>query len=433
MLDDLRFRVRALFRRRAVEQELDEELRFHFDRQVEKFMKTGLAEEEAKRRARLLFGGHEQVKEDRREVRGTGFIGQTLQDAQYAFRQLWANPTFTLVILLTLALSIGANSAIFSVIDGVLLKRLPYRQPDRLVRIFLSSREYPKFPLNPFDFLDFRARNHSFDSMAAFTRGDVQLSGEGEPVRLNGFGVTSGYFRVLGLQPELGREFDFKAEIPGNGLQVILSHRVWQTRFGGDPQIIGRKITMNMQPFTVIGVMPAGTEHPGNDYHAVAYGDSVDVWWPFSFAGDSNRRGSHFIEGIGRLKEQRERGERAGRDECDHGADWPRAWRQRLRVVGAGDSAVHGDRGLEPPVAAGAAGGGGDRAVDCLRECGESADGESLGAAARNRGAAGIGCAAIARGAATADGEPADCTDGRGAGADLGIWRRAGAGDAAAC
>lgn len=303
MLDDLRFRLRALFRRKVVERELDEELRFHFDQQVEKYMKSGMTEGEAKRRTRLLFGGHEQVKEDCREARGTGFIELTLQDVRYATRHLTANPTFALVMIATLALSIGANCAIFSVIHGVMLKRLPYPEPDRLVRIFLSSREYPKFPLNPFDFLDFRARYRSFQSIAAFTRGDVQLSGEGEPVRLNGFGVTSGYFRVLGLQPELGREFDFQAEIPGNGLQVILSDRVWRTRFGADPQIIGRKITMNTQPFTVIGVMPAGTEHPGNDYHAVAYGEGVDVWWPFSFAGDSNRRGSHFIEGIGRLKE----------------------------------------------------------------------------------------------------------------------------------
>src|SRR6185437_12286016 len=118
--------------------------------------------EEAKRRARLAFGGHEQVKEDSREARGTSFIELTLDDARYAFRQLVANPTFTLVMVLTLALSIGANSAIFSVINGVLLKRLPYAQPERLVRIFLSNNEYPKFPLNPWDFLDFRARNHSF-------------------------------------------------------------------------------------------------------------------------------------------------------------------------------------------------------------------------------------------------------------------------------
>jgi len=302
MLNDLHYRLRALFQRKAVEEELDEELRFHFDCQVEKYMRGGMTQEEAKRRARLVFGGHEQVKEDCREARGTSVIETTIEDMKYALRQLWANPTFALVMILTLALSIGANSAIFSVINGVLLKRLPYPQPERLVRIFLSNADFPKFPLNPFDFLDFRARNHSFESMAAFTRGDVQLSGAGEPIHLNGFGITSGYFRVLGLQPQLGREFDFNSEIPGNGLQIILSDRVWHTQFGADPNIIGRKITLNMQPFTVVGVMPPGTEHPGNGYHAVAYGENVDVWWPFSFAGNSNNRGPHFIEGIARLK-----------------------------------------------------------------------------------------------------------------------------------
>ena len=302
MLDDLRFRVRALFRHKAVEQELDEELRYHFEREVEKYRSRGMSEEEARRQARLAFGGQEQVKEDCRDARGTSLAELTLADAKYAARQLLMNPTFALVMVLTLGLSIGANSAIFSVINGVLLKRLPYPEPERVVRVFVSSHEFPKFALNPFDFLDFRARNHSFESIAAFTRGDVQVSGDGEPVKLNGFGITSGYFRVLGIKPELGREFDFHAEIPGNGLQVILSDRLWREQFGADPNIIGKKITMNLQPFTVIGVMPRGAEHPGNEYHSVAYGETVDVWWPFSFAGDSNRRGSHFIEGIGRLK-----------------------------------------------------------------------------------------------------------------------------------
>jgi predicted permease len=303
MLDDLRFRFRALLRRDAVEEELEEEIRFHFDREVEKRMRLGMNEQEAKRHARLVFGGHEQVKEDCREARGTGFIELSLQDAKYALRQLRANPTFALVMILTLGLSIGANSAIFSVIDGVLLKTLPYPHPERLVRLFLSNTAYPKFPLNPFDFRDYRGRNRSFESMAAFTRGDMQLSGSGDPVRLNGFGVTAGYFRVLGLQPRLGREFDFQAETPGNGSEVILSDGLWRTRFGADPNIVGRKITLNMQPYTIMGVMPAGTEHPGNDYHSVAYGEHVDVWWPFSFAGDPNHRGAHFVEGIGRLKE----------------------------------------------------------------------------------------------------------------------------------
>ena len=290
-----------LFRRKRFDSELEEEMAFHRAQAEKEFVSTGMTPEQARYAATRQFGNGVRLKERSHEV--IGFRGETvMQDIRYAIRQLWASPAFTIVILLTLALSIGANSAIFSVINGVLLKKLPYEQPNRVVRIFLSNSTYPKFPLNPFDFRDFRVRNKSFESMAAINRGDVQLSGSGEPVRLNGFGITAGYFHVLGLRPAIGREFDQAAEIPGNGLQVMLSDRLWRTRFGADPNIIGRKVTLNMQPFTVIGVMPAGTAHPGNEYHALAYGEDVDVWWPFSFAGDPNRRGSHFIEGFARLK-----------------------------------------------------------------------------------------------------------------------------------
>src|SRR5690348_4361158 len=129
-----------------------------------------MSEQEARRRTRLVFGGHEQVKEDCREARGTSFVENARQDLRYALRQLRANPTFAVVIILTLALSIGANSAIFSVINGVLIQPLPYRQPDKLVRLFTTSPAFPKFPINPFDFHDFRARSKSFDGLAAFTR-----------------------------------------------------------------------------------------------------------------------------------------------------------------------------------------------------------------------------------------------------------------------
>jgi predicted permease len=294
-------KLSILLGRRQFRGELEEEMAFHREQAEKELLARGMTREEARFAAMRQFGNATRVQERTQETVSFGFEG-VLGDLRYASRQLWHSPAFTVVMLLTLGLSIGANSAIFSVIDGVLLKKLPYPQADRLVRLFLSSSDYPKFPLNPFDFLDFRARNRSFEGMAAFTRGDVQLSGFGEPMRLNGFGITSGYFRVLDLQPELGHEFEFKAEIPGNGLQVVISDRLWRTRFDADPGIIGRKITLNMQPFTVIGVMPAGTMHPGNEYHSLAYGDDVDVWWPFSFAGNSNQRGSHYIEGIARLK-----------------------------------------------------------------------------------------------------------------------------------
>src|SRR5579863_3483289 len=305
-------KVLLLLRRGRFDADLEEEMAFHRAQAERELVDAGMTPEEAQYAAKRQFGSGMRMTERSREV--IGFRAETvLHDIRYAVRQLIASPAFTIVILLTLALAIGANTAIFSVINGVLLKRLPYEKPDRLVRVFLSSTTYPKFPMNPFDFLDFRARNQSFESMAAFNRGDVQLSGSGEPMRLNGFGITSGYFHVLGLHPQLGREFDRTAEIPGNGLQIIISDRLWRTRFGADTNIIGQKITLNMQPFTIIGVMPAGTVHPGNMYHSLAYGEDVDVWWPFSFAGDPNGRGSHFIEGIARLKDNVSAGQ-AGSD-----------------------------------------------------------------------------------------------------------------------
>jgi predicted permease len=304
MLSDLHYRLRTLFRHDAVESELDQELRFHFDNEVEKYVRSGMTKEAARRRARLAFGGDTQIKEQCRDARGTGFIETTLQDMRYALRQLRENPVFAAVMVLTLALSIGANSAIFSVIDSVLLHSLPYRQPKQLTRIFMTAEAFPKFPLNPFDFRDMRTRTRSFESMAAYTRTDMQLAGNsGEANRVNGFRITAHFFHVLGINPELGREFDTNAEIPGNELQVILSDQLWRTQFGADPKIIGHKVTLNAQPFTVVGVMPPGTAHPGNEYHALSYGENVDVWSPFAFEGDPAHRGPHYIEGIGRLKD----------------------------------------------------------------------------------------------------------------------------------
>jgi predicted permease len=223
-------------------------------------------------------------------------------DFRYANRTLGRTPGFIVVMVLTLALSIGANSAIFSVIEGVLLRPLPYAQPDRIVRIFFNSDSYPKFPLNPFDLRDIRARNRTFDSVAGIVRADTQLSGAGEPVMLHAFRVTAGYFRVLGFSPARGREFTTADEVPAASRLAILSDRVWRTRFQSDPGIVGRTIMLNAQSHTVVGVMPPGVQHPGNDYHAIADGDTVDLWLPFPYEGDPTRRGSHFMEGIGRMK-----------------------------------------------------------------------------------------------------------------------------------
>ncbi len=242
-------------------------------------------------------------QEECRDMRQTQYIENFGRDLRYAARTLIKSPGFAVTIVLTLALSIGANSAIFSLIDGVLLKPLPYPAPDRMVRIFFNSQNFPKFRLNPFDLRDFRTRNHSFDALAGYVRQDLQLSGTGRPESLVALRVTAGYFNALGFKAVRGRVFEPNDELPGNSrVANVLSDRLWRTKFGADPNIIGQKLILDSQPYTVIGVMPEGMQHPGSEHAALAHGAAVDLWWPFTFVGNSGNRGSHFLDGIGRLK-----------------------------------------------------------------------------------------------------------------------------------
>ncbi len=301
-LEIVGIRLRTLTRRKRVERELSKELRFHLDRQTEEYIAAGMTPEDARRAALRRIGGLTQIEEECRDMRRTNWIDSLWQDLRYSLRALSGSPGFFAIMVATLTLAIGANSAIFSVIDGVLLRKLPYPDQNRIVRFFLTSASYPRFPINPFDFQDFRARNRLFESMAIMSRSDLQLSGAGEPQRLTGFRVSAGYFRVIGVEPARGREFSVNDERPKNERVAILSDRIWRTRFGADLNILGKTIRLDARPFTVVGVMPARMQHPGNEYRPVPYGDTVDVWWPFTFEGDPSDRGSHYTEGIGRVK-----------------------------------------------------------------------------------------------------------------------------------
>ncbi|HEX4810977.1 MAG TPA: ABC transporter permease [Bryobacteraceae bacterium] len=310
----LRARLRTLLKRPSVETELEKELRFHLERQREENVARGMSADEARYAASRRLGGITQIQEECRDMRRTGQLESILSDVQFAARTLIHTPGFSAAIIVTMAIAIGANSAIFSVIDGVLLKPLPYPQPERLVRVFLNNPEYPKFPLNPFDLKDYRERSRSFESLTdsvnggslnaigGYARDDLQLSGIDTPMRLTAFAVTAGFFHVLGERPAIGREFSTRDELAANGHVVILSHELWNSRFASQPNILGRKIILNGEPYTVVGVMRSGFAHPGNDYHAVAYGQRVDVWVPFPFRDNPANRGSHFVDGIGRLK-----------------------------------------------------------------------------------------------------------------------------------
>lgn len=252
-----------------MEAELDEELRTHFENLVEKYVRSGLPREEAARRARLEFGGLDQVKGECRDARGVNFIETTIQDVRYGLRQLRHSPSFTVVAVITLALGIGANTAIFSVVSTVLIHPLPYSDPDRLVWITefdsrVSSVVGTVVPIP--DYLHWREQNHVFQSVAAYDFGrlGLNLSGNGELERIDATGVTWNFFPMLGVRPALGRSFLFEEDRPGGPPVVMLSHSLWQRRFRSDPNLVGTMITLNEKGYTVIGIMPESFHFPAD-------------------------------------------------------------------------------------------------------------------------------------------------------------------------
>lgn len=186
-----------------------------------------------------------------------------LQDIRYALRLLRRSPGFAVTATLTLALSIGANAAIFSAVQGVLIAPLPYRDADHLVRLFEEAPTTPHFPMAPGDFRDYRDELRTFDGIAAYMRRDLQLGDIHQPEQLRGMQVTAGFFALLGYQPALGREFDAKDEIEGNDDVVMLSHAFWMRRFNGDPGVIGQAVRFSGQTFRVVGVLPKAFQHVG--------------------------------------------------------------------------------------------------------------------------------------------------------------------------
>jgi len=298
MLNDLLFRLRSLFRRRNVEAELDDELRFHFENQVAKFIQSGVQPEEAKRRARLEFGGMDQLKEEHRDARGVSFVETLLQDIRYGLRMLAKSPGFTGVAVLTLALGIGANTAIFSYINAFIIKPLPYPQSDRLM-IFEShdtKKGWTREGLtSTASFLDFQKQNTSFEQTALWRGLSFNLTGDGAPAFVEGGRVSWNYFDALGVKPMLGRTFTPDEDQPGAGHVAILGQGLWQSRFAGDGKIIGRTITVEGEPYTVVGVMP-GT------FQFMLMG-VANLWTPLALTDEErgDRARSRF-SAFGRLK-----------------------------------------------------------------------------------------------------------------------------------
>jgi predicted permease len=230
-------------------------------------------------------------------------MGDFLRDARYSIRKLAGSPGFTVVAVATLALGIGANTAIFSVVNGVLFKPLPYHQPERLVRVFTEWPNQTNFPVSPADFLDYRERNRAFSQIEVYMRRDRDLTVNGVPRRLKAMRITAGFFDLLGFHPELGRAFRPEEETNSTNNVVILSHHIWQEVFHGDPGVIGRGVRLSETEYTIVGVVPEGIQHVGGSYHSLPFGSEVDVWTPLPLYPDGpKQRGAHFLNAIARLK-----------------------------------------------------------------------------------------------------------------------------------
>jgi putative ABC transport system permease protein len=231
--------------------------------------------------------------EDRsgRATRGGQMIADVIRDARYALRQLTRTPGFAVVTLLTLALGIGATTAMFSVVNGVLLKPLPFPESDRLVRVHEVVPQYGLFAVAPANFLDWRAQSTSFERIVALNSGTANFVGPDGPERMVNAAVSWDFFELARVQPFLGRGFNSDEGASGKNAVIVLSHRAWQRRFGSDPNVVGRAVTLSGLPVTIVGVAPAGFAFPRD----------AEYWTPLTFDGNPSR-GGHFLAVLARLK-----------------------------------------------------------------------------------------------------------------------------------
>ncbi len=297
-------RIQSIFRKDRVEQDLTDEIRFHVDKLIEQNVARGMPPAQARYAALQELGGLEQLKEECRDMRRVKVIENLVQDVRYGLRVFRKNPGFAAVAILTLALGIGATTAIFSVVDAVVLKPLPFPTADRLVRVRslilkTGTGGIASYP----DFLDWRAQNHVFDGIAAFRTGDFTLVGASDAVHLQGAVVSAQLLSLLDVKPVLGRSFAPEEDSPaaaGGTDPVILSQELWQREFSSDPSVIGRKIELNGLPFTVVGVMPGGFQYP-------IQAEPIELWTTIAVdarGADSmtTQRGAHYLDVLGLLK-----------------------------------------------------------------------------------------------------------------------------------
>jgi predicted permease len=237
-----------------------------------------------------------------------------LQDVGFAVRLLRRSSAFTAAAILTLGLSIGANTAVMSAVQGVLIAPLPYTDPDRLVRVFEESPTMRHFPMAPADFRDYRDGLATFDGLAAYVRSDLQLGDAARPEHLRGMQVSAGFFTLLGHPPALGRDFTRDDELPANSAVAILSHSLWMRRFNGDPAIVGAAARFSGRTFQIVGILPDGFRHVGGTYRTYGHGEPVDIWTVLAVPREEHpsHRYSHYFNVVGRVRHGVGDGERAG-------------------------------------------------------------------------------------------------------------------------
>jgi predicted permease len=313
-----RFRswLRATLQRRVVEREMDEELRLQVERYAEDPTYGGMERGEAERQARLEFGSVGQNNEACREARGAELLDSFLSDIRYGLRLLRRTPGFAGLAVVTLALGIGATTAVFSLVNAVLLRDLPYRDPARLVFLYEPIPGIPRAPLEAWapvngDFFTWQRQSRSFASMAMFTKGQLNASlgdatghATGDAAfDATGSRVTADFFRTLGVSPVLGRAVDNADTQPGHAGVVVISHSLWRSRFGGESNVLGKEMLINARPYRIIGVMPAGFAFPHGTESLEAVGKSTDIWLPWTMTPQQRAsRDDNPGNAIGRLR-----------------------------------------------------------------------------------------------------------------------------------
>jgi predicted permease len=279
-------RFAALFHKEQQDRELAEELESHLQMHIEDNLRSGMNPVEARRQALIKLGGVEQAKENYRDRRGIQWFETLLQDLRFGLRILQKNPGFTAVAVLTLAVGVGATTAIFTVVNAVLIRPLPFKNPSSLVMLWENSLGLTKSPFSAPDFSFLQRSQTSFEAMGAFQKKEFEISGNGQPERVMAARVSASVFPMLGIEPILGRTFMAEEDSPGSNV-VLMSYGLWQRRYGSAKDIRGRSINLDRQVYTIVGVMPqsfdvpVGPILPGQVSHL-----PVELWLPMAFTPD---------------------------------------------------------------------------------------------------------------------------------------------------